>query len=649
MYRIALVNMPFAGADMPSIALTQLRAVAARELGDRVECQVIYPNLDCVGFLGPHLYELVSNTVFANTSGLGDWFFGQTAFPEKPDETDAYLLRHFSDHRSQLDAFRGPLEEKRRQAGEFLDHIIELYQLDRFDMVGLTTMFSQNMACISMAKRLKARRPEIVTLMGGANCENPMGDVLARNVKEVDFVFSGPGLVSFTRLVRHILDGDEEACHQIRGVLSSKKLAAVAAGGASGGEGRREIGDELDIAADVPLDYDDYFAALDAKVPPDANIQPKVMFETSRGCWWGERSHCTFCGLNGVTMQYRALPPEQALNLLHGLFERYGSRAAEFKSVDNILPREYLTTVLPALETPEGISLFYEIKADLKEREMAVLAEARVTKIQPGIESLATSSLKLMRKGTTSFQNIKFLKHCQRYGIYALWNLLVGFPGEPVEVYEKYYNDLPLLVHLEPPSGAFPIRFDRFSPYFVLAKDYGLKLKPFKFYEMLYPFPAEDLESLAYYFGEDDYTAPHIVNTARWLGKLRERIAHWHTRYAQRDRRPKPELTTKQRRGATVIYDSRSGSIVEHALSPDAWKVLDLLEDQRRVSSVVEKLGMSEAEVLAQIAFLQQRGLLFEEDGTYMSLVLRPERPVQLRAPQVENLRQVSTAPEALR
>ncbi|HVR06684.1 MAG TPA: RiPP maturation radical SAM C-methyltransferase, partial [Thermoanaerobaculia bacterium] len=355
------------------------------------------------------------------------------------------------------------------------------------------------------------------------------------------------------------------------------------------------------------------------------------------------RSHCTFCGLNGVTMAYRALPPEKALDLLHGLFQRYGARAPEFKSVDNILPREYLTSVLPYLETPEGNYLFYEIKADLKEHEVAVLAQARVTRIQPGIEALATSSLKLMRKGTTSFQNLKFLKRCQRYGIRALWNLLVGFPTEPEEVYRKYYDDLPLLVHLEPPSGAYPIRFDRFSPYFTLAKEYGLKLKPYKWYEMLYPFPASELEDLAYYFADEDYQAAYIGNTARWLGKLRERIAHWQVRYQQRDRRVKPELTIKERRGAKVVYDSRSGSVVEHQLSPTAWKILALLDNQQRIAHLIEKLdGVPEREVTADVAFLKQRGLIFEEDGIFLSLVLQPETPVLLHQQQVETSRSVS-------
>ena len=58
--------------------------------------------------------------------------------------------------------------------------------------------------------------------------------------------------------------------------------------------------------------------------------------------------------------------------------------------------------------------------------------------VQPGIESLATPTLKLMRKGTTAFNNIRFLADCAVEGVKPVWNLLVGFPGELAETYEAY-------------------------------------------------------------------------------------------------------------------------------------------------------------------------------------------------------------------
>ncbi len=140
------------------------------------------------------------------------------------------------------------------------------------------------------------------------------------------------------------------------------------------------------------------------------------------------------------------------------------------------------------------MEIFYEVKADLNEEEIAVLAKSGVTQIQPGIEALATSTLKLMKKGTTVFQNLKLLKLCSLYGVQPHWNLLLGFPGESEETYRKYVEMLPLLTHLHPPSGAYPVRFDRFSPYYYQAESYGLDLRPLDFYALIYPFKEDESE-----------------------------------------------------------------------------------------------------------------------------------------------------------
>jgi ribosomal peptide maturation radical SAM protein 1 len=617
-YKIALINMPFAAAEFPSIALTQLRSVLHGELGDEVQCEILYLNLDFVRLLGQPLYELVSNSVDANTAGLGDWFFSQEAFPELPDRSDAYLARHFSGPGGQLDVFKRTLSEKRLTVHAFLEDLIRRYRLDQVSLAGFTSMFSQNIACIALAKALKQRAPGIRVAMGGANCESPMGNVLVRHVPWVDFVFSGPGLRSFPRLVRHLVAGEEAECHRIAGVVTARKLALQVSGGV------KEIGEELDIDVDVELDYDDYFAQHDRKLP-GVRLQPKIPFETSRGCWWGERSHCTFCGLNGMTMRYRAMAPAKAVRLLQRLFDRYAARSSEFQSVDNILPREYLTDVLPRLHTPDHVSLFYEVKADLKEHEMALLERARVNKIQPGIEALSTTTLKLMRKGTTAFQNIKFLKYCSYHQVKPYWNLLVGFPNEPESVYRKYCDDLPLLVHLEPPTGVYPVRFDRFSPYYMLAKEYGLALRPCDFYGMIYPFPSEELNDFAYFFSDDNFDASYVTNTARWLSKLRERVNHWHQRWHQRDHGLAPQLVWRGAGDDRFIYDSRTGKATEHRPGPAGLRVLDALAEQHRLPRLAEKLPeLPATEIERQVTQLRRQALLFEEDGLYMSLVLEP-------------------------
>ena len=90
----------------------------------------------------------------------------------------------------------------------------------------------------------------------------------------------------------------------------------------------------------LPLpDFDDYFAIAD-RAPLAGSVAPVLLLETGRGCWWGAKSHCTFCGLNGGSMAFRTKGAGRALDEIRQLRERYG--IALFYAVDNILDMRLL-------------------------------------------------------------------------------------------------------------------------------------------------------------------------------------------------------------------------------------------------------------------------------------------------------------------
>ena len=616
--KIALINMPFAAVHLPSIALTQLKSVLARQWPDRVESQIFYLNHDFAAHLGLGHYNQVASAVSSTVSGLGDWFFKETAFPITNGNGDPYVDRYLRHSKADPASVRVFVDERPRLEA-FINGLIDQYELDSYDVVGFTSMFIQNLASFGMARLLKQRNPDVITVMGGANCEMSMGRVIAKNVDAIDFVFSGPSLKSFPEFVEHVLDGDTDGCHQITGVFSKRKSALAVMGG---GE---EIGEELDIDIDVPLDYAEYLASLDKRWTK-GDVRPSLLFETSRGCWWGERSHCTFCGLNGTTIKYRSMTPQRAVKQFERIFS-YSPRVTRYESVDNILPREFITDVFPNLTPPDNASIFYEVKADLKEREMEVLSRGGVKEIQPGIEALSTSTLKLMGKGTTSFQNLRFLQHCLVYDIKPVWNLLIGFPGEKEEVYAKYYDDLPLLVHLPPPLGVYPVRFDRFSPYFTKAKEYGLELKPYAFYSLIYPFDAQDLEQMAYFFEDQNYEAEYLRIVAKWLNKLQGRIDHWLLRWPNGQDGGGPVVEYQTRGDEEIVYDTRSDQPIEHQFSPSCLQTLRTLKTPMRLSRLVQKLtDRTEADLQTDLHHLKQKRLIFQENDLYMSLIVETQR-----------------------
>jgi radical SAM superfamily enzyme YgiQ (UPF0313 family) len=75
-------------------------------------------------------------------------------------------------------------------------------------------------------------------------------------------------------------------------------------------------------------------------LPRGARHQVWIPFESARGCWWGAKHHCTFCGLNGSAMRFRAKSPQRVLSELADLARRHHS--FRFEAVDNILEPRYL-------------------------------------------------------------------------------------------------------------------------------------------------------------------------------------------------------------------------------------------------------------------------------------------------------------------
>jgi len=625
-FAIKLVNMPFSRTDLPSIALTQLQSVTEAAHGERVNVDINYLNHEFGKLLGPQLYSRLATSMTGFATGLAEWLFRGVAFPDVPDNQAQYL-RRYRHHLSnpQMAVFRAQILSIRARMPAILDDLIARYKLHEATLVGFTSMFFQNLANIAVARRLKQINPRQIIVMGGANCEGTMGIELAANVPVLDYVFSGNSLISFPQLVGHLLDGNPDACQCIDGVFTRSNCRSIheIVGNdtatvewsklkpAAQLKGIALMGRELDINADVPLDYDGFLESA-ATLLPNATEKPQLLFETSRGCWWGERAHCTFCGLNGGTMAYRAMVPEKALAMLRQMFARYADRVDTFASVDNIIPKEYIDGVFARLKPPDNVKLFYEVKADLSEADVRTLAAGGVRDIQPGIEAFATSTLKLMRKGTTAFHGVRLLSWCKKYGIRPHWNLLIGFPGETADVYEQYAKTLGTMFHLPPPQGVFMVRFDRYSPYFSFEKEYGLQLSPYDFYNLCYPFPRASLRNLAYYFQDLNYEARYLRDVTPWVPKLGVIIERWKGLWQQP--REQPRLDWVRTSGGITVEDTREGHLRTHILSVDAAQTLRSLREPERADRLSGPVETSLDE-------LTRNALVFSERGKFLNLV----------------------------
>ena len=117
-YQISLINMPFANLNLPSIALTQLRSVVEAQYGDRVRVRVLYLNQELANYFGLDLYKQLSGELYS--SGLGDWLFRSIAFPDEPDNTQAYFARYFPQQSPEVAAMKGKVLAKHVGLERFL-------------------------------------------------------------------------------------------------------------------------------------------------------------------------------------------------------------------------------------------------------------------------------------------------------------------------------------------------------------------------------------------------------------------------------------------------------------------------------------------------------------------------------------------------
>jgi ribosomal peptide maturation radical SAM protein 1 len=597
--------MPWHLLELPSLALGILEQVALRAVpGARVSLN--YANISWADYLfratdgevKPDLYNRIAQEGIG--CSLGDWIFAP-ALRNEPWRDDA-----FSDYLPDADSW--PLDQLfllRRLAPDFIKNLASEIIKDEVKVVGLTTTFTQNIPALSLAKQLKTISPGIKIIFGGANCDGPQGAALHREFPFVDFVIRGEGESSFPLLLKAISLGEGEP--DIPGLCYRNP------GGESVADERHPPLTRMD---EVPTPR---FTTYRERVDSSAIrrfLRPKVVVESSRGCWWGEKHHCTFCGLNGATMKFRSKQPEAVVKEIESA--AHDCHSLDVFTVDNILDPHYLNTLMPLLaREPYDYCLHYEIKANLNLAQLCKLREGRVFHVQPGIESLITPVLREMRKGITGWQNVRCLRDCETVGLTVTWNLLYGFPGERREDYEEMLSQLPALFHLPPPAEVVRFSIQRFSPYHDDPELGFAGATPAPVFERIYQLSRDRLDDLVYLF-----SAPYRGISEECAARMRAAVEEWRGAYAESVLR-----VEKTERGIHV-YDTRplgaeSSYLIEDPALVHSYQILRGGGTINNLTAELRKrLGplMTEGKVRAAVDELEHLGLVFRSDEAYISL-----------------------------
>ena len=524
--RVLLVFPPFGALAFPSIGLGLLKsALSAAGIG----CDIRYLNFDFLDLMpGDFSARLATCDEIQrrNDFCVGDWIFTGALYDEQTARTlDERFRAYTREHGVDEDLVERCFAVK-AMVPAFLDAVMSSIPWDQYAVVGFHSLFNQTTASLAIARRVKERYPDIVTLFGGPNAADEMGVELLRRFPQLDYVIQGEADRTIVPIVSRLMAG--EPIHDIAGV--TRRVGGRALDG-----GPVVHANPVDIVQDMSAlpvpDYDDYFERFRGRGYEDA-IDVFLPMENARGCWWGAKHHCTFCGLDANTMKFRFKKPDRVMAEVHSQVERYGVRS--ISCVDSILEMSYCRELMPRLRASGlGLRIFCWVKANLTHEQVDVLADAGVVLLQPGLEHLSSEVLALMHKGTTFLQNVQFLKWSHERDITVFWSILFGFPGEEYAWYEQVAAQIPALVHLYPPKGAVRVRVDRFSPLFTMPEQLGLgRIVVSGGYRHVYPFPDDAVHRLGYQF-EGEYIRRDPTLNERIEGLIGPLVAGWNQRFFQ--------------------------------------------------------------------------------------------------------------------
>lgn len=525
---VVLVVPPLFPCELASIACGILKESLRRQ---GLTCKVLYANNIYAQIIGHDLYNRITRGGYG-AGHIGERVFASTAhdgispsFGAPPDASSCGL------EISAADLGFGAAEAACRP---FVEEVVcQIGQL-RPRIVGFSSILQQINPSIAIAKALKETYPEIICVIGGSNCSGEMGEEIAVSISSFDFIFRGEADLFFAKFCHDYLEHGGKPLHRL---IDCPPL--------------------LDLDMVPAPDYSDYFEQVNYR--PD-NEEIALVFESSRGCWWGQKNQCTFCGLHSSTIRYRTKSPNKVIEELHNLRRKYPVHW--FFAADSIFPDTYFKDFLPALIASgfkEKIS--YQFKANIDYEQLNMIRDAGMVYISCGFESLSTRLLRLMGKGCTAASNIRILRDFRELGIDTIWNILIHIPDDRASDYETMTRFLPLLQHLNPP-GIVPIFIQRFSKYFNNPEAYGIQnIRPAKGYERMFPASA-DIFRLAYHFDaeypSESMADPEILNPFKRL------VARWRERYFGKAR---PELSMSRfKTGGWLVRDTRDCAVQSETL-----------------------------------------------------------------------------------
>jgi len=299
---------------------------------------------------------------------------------------------------------------------------------------------------LAVSRAVKTAAPRCTVVWGGWHPSLFPRECLAD--RSIDVAVQGQGEITFREIVDRLLAGRNPA-------------------GCPGNAAR--IHGEIVAAAPRPL------ADLNTLPPHDYSLIPvgkyfekkrtrQIDYVSSQGC----RFRCAFCADPAVFGRaWTGLAPERVAAEAETLVGRYAMRELAFQDETFFTSAARVDAIAEAfLSRGLGITWTATLRADqacrLGEQSFARAVRSGLRRVMVGVESGSQDTLDRLSKDVTIEQVRRTAELCARHGIGAIFNFIVGFPGEPESSIQA---TLSLVKELRRASPAFETPVFSYRPY----------------------------------------------------------------------------------------------------------------------------------------------------------------------------------------
>jgi ribosomal peptide maturation radical SAM protein 1 len=604
---IVLVSTPWPLFNRPSVQLGSLKAFVRQNTPEiQVDAKHFY--LSIAEEIGYDLYGNISERTW-----LAETPYAALLYPNRMSVIERFWKKRSS---GVPIAKEYDLSELCGRLARISSRVVDSEDWDRYILAGFSICFGQLTSSLFFIREIKKSVPTLRIVVGGSACAGDLGVSLLDSFPEIDFVIQGEGELPLVNLINNLMGTQEDSGRvSIPGLVSRYKFP------------KGQTISQVPNLDQLPTpEYEDYFRQLQ-DLEPEKRFLPRVPMEISRGCWWRKSlgskgpSGCAFCNLNLQWQGYRAKSHKKVIAELDSLTNEHQILSVSF--MDNLLPFKGLKALFDGIvRLKKDFRLFAEIRATTPRNVLAAMGEAGVREVQVGVESLSTSLLQKLNKGTTAMDNMEIMKNCETPGLPNLTgNLILNFPSSDEQDVAETISNLEFALPFRPVRG-IPFWLGYGSPVWQMPDVYGIKkLANHPYYGYL--FPQEILGGLRFII--QGYQGG-VRGQKRLWRPVKEKMEEWRRNYFRLHELESsgPILSFQDGQDFMIIRQRRyKNHDMTHRLRNTSRKIYLFCQTQRSIRQILARFpGFGEDKVGPFLRMMVGKRLMFNEGDRYLSLAV---------------------------